>query len=130
MENRKAKLGPLLIIIAACFWGSMGIFVTHLEAYGFTAIQIVAIRLTLAAVLFSIILLFIDRTGFKIALRDIPLFLGLGLGSILGTVALRRYSPYTVTTYTFVFAGSENLPLLLGFCVLTAVIVLNVRGKA
>ena len=72
--------------------------------------------------LFSIILLFIDRSGFKIALRDIPLFLGLGLGSILGTVALRRYSPYTVTTYTFVFAGSENLPLLLGVCVLTALV--------
>ena len=28
------------------------------------------------------------------------------------------------------FAGSENLPLLLGFCVLAAVVVLNVRGKA
>ena len=83
MENRKTNLGPLLIIIAACFWGSMGIFVRHLETYGFTAIQIVAIRLTLAAVLFSIILLFIDRSGFKIALRDIPLFLGLGIGSIL-----------------------------------------------
>ena len=66
----------------------------------------------------------------KNPLCDIPLFLGLGLGSILGTVALRRYSPYTVTTYTFVFAGSENLPLLLGFCVLAAVVVLNVRGKA
>ena len=228
MEKRRTNLGPLLIIIAACFWGSMGIFVRHLETYGFTAIQIVSIRLTLAAVLFSIILLFIDRSGFKIALRDIPLFLGLGIGSILffticyfsaitmmplstaaillytspiwimlmsalffheklnakklialalafagcvlvsgisgdgitvmglllglgsglgyglysilGTVALRRYSPYTVTTYTFVFAafgswfvcrpanmiskfaGSENLPLLLGFCVLTALV--------
>lgn len=228
MENRKANLGPLLIIIAACFWGSMGIFVRHLKTYGFTAIQIVSIRLTLAAVLFSIIQIFIDRSGFKIALRDIPLFLGLGLGSILffticyfsaitimplstaaillytspiwimlmsaiffheklnakklialalafagcvlvsgisgngitviglllglgsglgyglysilGTVALRRYSPYTVTTYTFIFAAigswfincpaemiskfqaSGNLPLLLGFCLLTALI--------
>ena len=80
---KKPKLGPLLIIIAACFWGSMGIFVRHLEAYGFTAIQIVSIRLTLAAVIFSIFQIFIDRSGFKIALRDIPLFLGLGLGSIL-----------------------------------------------
>ena len=25
MEKRKTNLGPLLIIIAACFWGSMGI---------------------------------------------------------------------------------------------------------
>lgn len=228
MKNHKTNFGPILIIIAACFWGSMGIFVRHLEAYGFTAIQIVSIRLTLAAVLFSIIQIFIDRSGFKITLRDIPLFLGLGLGSILffticyfsaitimplstaaillytspiwimlmsaiffheklnakklialalafagcvlvsgisgngitmmglllglgsglgyglysilGTVALRCYSPYTVTTYTFIFAacgswfvsrpaemiskftGSENLPLLIGFCVLTALV--------
>ena len=228
LKNKKSNLGPILIIIATCFWGSMGIFVRHLEAYGFTAIQIVSIRLTLAALIFSILQIFIDRAGFKIALRDIPLFLGLGLGSILffticyfsaitimplstaaillytspiwimlmsalffheklnakklialalafagcvlvsgisgdgitvmglllglgsglgyglysilGTVALRRYSPYSVTTYTFIFAaigswivsrpanmiskfaGSENLPLLLVFCLLTALI--------
>ena len=30
---------------------------------------------------------------------------GYGLYSILGTVALRRYSPYTVTTWTFLFAA-------------------------
>ena len=228
LKNKKSNLGPILIIIAACFWGSMGIFVRHLEAYGFTAIQIVSIRLTLAAVIFSILQIFIDRAGFKIALRDIPLFLGLGLGSILffticyfsaitimplstaaillytspiwimlmaafffheklnakklialalafagcvlvsgisgdgitvvglllglgsglgyglysilGTVALRRYSPYTVTTWTFIFAacgswcvcrpadmilkfaGAEKLPMLLGFCILTALV--------
>ena len=228
MEKQKTNLGPILIIIAACFWGSMGIFVRHLEAYGFTAIQIVSIRLTIAALLFSILQIFIDRAGFKIALRDIPLFLGLGLGSILffticyfsaitfmplstaaillytspiwimlmsalffhekmnakklialalafagcvlvsgisgggitaaglllglgsglgyglysilGTIALRRYSPYTVTTYTFIFAAcgswcvcrpanmisnfaaAENLPLLLGFCFLTGLV--------
>ena len=228
LKNKKSNFGPILIIIAACFWGSMGIFVRHLEAYGFTAIQIVSIRLTLAALIFSILQIFIDRAGFKIALRDIPLFLGLGLGSILffticyfsaitimplstaaillytspiwimlmaalffheklntrklialalafagcvlvsgisgdgitavglliglgsglgyglysilGTVALRRYSPYTVTTWTFIFAAcgswcvcrpgdmilkfaeAERLPMLLGFCVLTALV--------
>ena len=31
--------------------------------------------------------------------------LGYGLYSILGTIALRKYSPYTVTAYTFIFAG-------------------------
>ena len=31
--------------------------------------------------------------------------LGYGLYSILGTIALRRYSPYTVTTYTFLTAA-------------------------
>ena len=31
---------------------------------------------------------------------------GYGLYSILGTIALRRYSPFTVTTYTFLFASA------------------------
>ena len=75
--------GPLLIIIAACFWGSMGIFVRGLGEYGFSPIQIVAIRITLAALMFCGLLFAKDRSGFKIRPRDIPLFLGLGFGSIL-----------------------------------------------
>lgn len=228
MKNTKTNLGPLLIIIAACFWGSMGIFVRKLESFDFSAIQIVSIRLTLAALFFCLVQLIVDPSGFKIALRDIPLFLGLGFGSILffticyfsaitimplstaaillytspiwimlmsaiffhekmnakklialalafagcvlvsgisgggitmvglllglgsglgyglysilGTIALRRYFPYTVTTYTFLFAGlgswfickpidmishftqAPNLPFLIGFCFLTALV--------
>ena len=83
MNNRKWNIGPILIIIAGCFWGSMGIFVRKLGVYGFSSIQIVAIRVTLAALIFSILLAIKDRSGFRISLRDIPLFLGLGLGSIL-----------------------------------------------
>ncbi len=75
--------GPALIILAGCFWGSMGIFVRKLGAYGFSSIQIVSIRVTLAALIFALVLFIKDPSGFKISLRDIPLFLGLGLGSIL-----------------------------------------------
>ena len=196
MEKSKRNFGPLLIILAGCFWGSMGIFVRELSAHGFSPIQIVSCRLTIAALVFSLILLIKDRSGFRIALRDLPLFLGLGFGSILfftvcyfsaitvmplstaaillytspiwimlmsvlffreklnrtkiialafafagcvlvsgisgegltvtglllglgagfgyglysilGTIALRRYSPYTVTTYTFLFASAGS----------------------
>ena len=61
----------------------MGIFVRKLGTYGFSAIQIVSIRITLAALIFSLVLLVKDRRGFKISPKDIPLFLGLGFGSIL-----------------------------------------------
>ena len=219
-DKKKFNYGPVLIILAACFWGSMGIFVRNLTTYGFTSIQIVAIRITLAAIIFSLFLLIKDRAGFKISPKDIPLFLGLGLGSILffticyfaaitimpytspfwimlmsvlffheklnavkiialimafggcvlvsgisgegitivglllglgsgigyglysilGTIALKRYSPYTVTTYTFViaaigswficrpkdmfakFTAAPNLLWLIFFCFLTALI--------
>lgn len=78
-----SKIGTALIILAGCFWGSMGIFVRKLGTYGFGAIQIVSIRITLAALIFSLVLLVKDRRGFKISPKDIPLFLGLGFGSIL-----------------------------------------------
>ena len=82
-SKSSSKLGTALIILAGCFWGSMGIFVRKLGTYGFSAIQIVSIRITLAALIFSLVLLVKDRRGFKISAKDIPLFLGLGFGSIL-----------------------------------------------
>ena len=83
MATKNRNAGPLLIILAGCFWGSMGIFVRKLSEYGLSPIQIVAVRITVAALAFSLLLLVKDRSGFRIALRDLPLFLGLGLGSIL-----------------------------------------------
>jgi len=228
MKKSSCNTGPLLIILAGCFWGSMGIFVRKLTGSGFTSVQIVSIRVTLAALFFLLLLFFRDRSGFRISLRDLPLFLGLGFGSILfftvcyftaitmmplstaaillytspiwimlmsalffrekmngrkllalalafagcvlvsgvtgegitftgllvglgsglgyglysilGTVALRRYSPYTVTAYTFLFAAAgswlicgpsdmvskfaaaPDLPGLILFCCLTALV--------
>ena len=228
MEKAKRNIGPALILLAGCFWGSMGIFVRRLADYGFSSIQIVAIRVTLAALIFCMLLLIKDPSGFRISVKDFPLFLGLGFGSILfftvcyftaitmmplstaaillytspiwimlmsvlffhekltgrkllalvlafagcvlvsgisgegmtlpgllvglgsgignglysilGTVALRRYSPFTVTTYTFVFAAlgswlicrpaemlakfaaAPDLPGLVFFCFLTALV--------
>ena len=72
-----------MIILAGCFWGCMGIFVRKLGTFGFNPIQIASIRLTVAALVFALVLFFKDRTGFRIALRDLPLFLGLGFGSVL-----------------------------------------------
>lgn len=196
MEKTKRGIGPMLILLAGCFWGSMGIFVRRLGAFGFSSIQIVSIRVTLAALVFCALLFVRDRSGFRISPRDLPLFLGLGFGSILfftvcyftaisimplstaaillytspiwimlmsvlffrerltrrkvlalvlafagcvlvsgvagegltvtgllvglgsgigyglysilGTIALRRYSPYTVTAYTFLFAAAGS----------------------
>ena len=195
--KEKRNFGPILIILAGCFWGSMGIFVRRLSTYGFDSVQIVAIRVCLAALIFCVLLLVKDRSGFRISLKDLPLFLGLGVGSvlffavcyftaitmmplstaaillytspiwimlmsvlffhekltgkkltalvlaftgcilvsgisgdgitlpglliglgsgigyglysILGTIVLRRYSPYTVTTYTFLFAAAGSI---------------------
>ena len=81
--KQQSGIGTAFIILAGIFWGSMGIFVRKLDGYGFSSIQIVSIRVTLAALIFALVLLIKDRGGFKISLKDIPLFMGLGFGSIL-----------------------------------------------
>ena len=82
--------------------------------------------------------------GGKVTVMGILVGLGSGLGyglySIFGTFALKKYSPYTVTCYTFLIAGLgsvfaanpidlfakisavENKPALIGFVLLTAVV--------
>lgn len=82
MKNRQ-MIGTLLIIIAGCFWGSQGIFVREFASYGFSSIQISTIRLTLAAVIYVLILLIRRRSEFRISLKDIPLLIGMGTGSVL-----------------------------------------------
>ena len=81
--HNKSPMGDILIIIAGLFWGSMGIFVRHLNNLGFTSIQVACLRLVTAGILFALILLIKDPKGFKIKAKDIPLFLALGLVSIL-----------------------------------------------
>ena len=88
MEKKKRHIGPALIILAGCFWGSMGIFVRRLGAFGFSSIQIVSIRVTLAALFFCLLLAVKDPSGFRISPRDLPLFFGLGILLILAAVIL------------------------------------------
>ena len=75
-------MGSALIIAAGALWGTMGIFVRSLGEYGFDSIQISALRLCAAALCFLGLLLARRGRGFRIQLRDLPLFLGLGVGSV------------------------------------------------
>lgn len=81
--EKNGALGGILIVTAGLFWGSMGLFVRHLNSLGFTSIQVACLRLVTAGILFALILLIKDPKGFKISAKDIPLFLALGLVSIL-----------------------------------------------
>lgn len=83
MNKQSKAFGPGLIILAGIFWGSMGLFVRTLRRYGFSSIQITSVRLTFAAVFFVLLVLWKDPKGFRIRLKDIPLFLGLGIVSVL-----------------------------------------------
>ena len=85
MENKTntGLSGALLILLAGVFWGSMGIFTRPLNAFGFSSLHLVFLRLGLGAAVFALLLLARGREGLRIRARDIPLFLGLGLVSVL-----------------------------------------------
>jgi len=74
--------GSALIITAAVFWGLMGLFVRSFSAYGFTSGHVAALRLGVGALIFALVMLVKDRGLFRIALRDLPVFLGLGICSL------------------------------------------------
>ena len=83
MEKKQNMGGTLLILLAGTFWGSMGLFTRPLNGYGLSALHLVFLRLGLGALVFALLLLLRDRVGLRIALRDLPLFLALGLLSVL-----------------------------------------------
>lgn len=76
------KLAVLLVLTAGTLWGAIGIFVRHYTALGLGSMQIVALRLVLAAVMFSIFILLYNRRLFRIRLRDLWCFLGTGIISL------------------------------------------------
>ncbi len=73
----------LAILAAGCLWGFMGLFTRNLYALGFDAPGAVIVRCGLAAVFFAVLLLVQDPKLFRIRLRDLWCFLGVGLCSLL-----------------------------------------------
>ena len=71
------------ILGAGFLWGFMGLFTRRLTAFGFSSQAAVIARCGFACVLFGITLLIRDRKLFRIRLRDLWCFLGIGLCSLL-----------------------------------------------
>lgn len=76
------RYAPWLIVGAGVLWGTMGIFVRRLGMLGLSSLQIAAIRLTVAAAVFMIALLFGKKEKRKIALRDLGWFALTGFVSV------------------------------------------------
>jgi len=106
-KNNNAA-GSLLILLAGILWGSMGLFVRRLSVLGFDSLQITAGRLSFAALLFWLLLLLRrPKEERAIRLQDLPLFLGLGLASILfftvcyfAAIAIMPLSTAAILLYT------------------------------
>ncbi len=65
-------------------FGAAGVFVRSLLGYGFSGITVIFLRFTFAAIEMLILILCTDRRLLKIKLRDLPIFIGTGLGCMFG----------------------------------------------
>lgn len=73
----------IYIIIAGTLWGIISVFVNQLKDIGFNSMQVVSIRVFFSALILVLYLLIKDINQLKIHLKDIPLFIGTGVGSII-----------------------------------------------
>ena len=73
----------IFILAAAALWGCIGVFFKLLSGAGLDAMQSVAVRVIIAAVIYTVWLLATDREALRIRLRDFPYFIGTGICSLV-----------------------------------------------
>lgn len=78
-----SKLSPLFIVLAGCLWGTMGIFVRRLNDAGIESMNIVFIRALFTAAITFALTAIRNKELLKIKLRDVWIFAGTGLISIV-----------------------------------------------
>ena len=98
------KLAPVFVLAAGTLWGLMGIFVRKLGTYGFSSLQIACLRILFGAALFLMITGIFRRELLKIRFRDVGLFLGMGLLSLL---------LFTVCYFTTIHLASLSVAAIL-----------------
>lgn len=77
------KFAPILIILAGCFWGTLGLFVRKLTDMGLDSLDIGAIRNSFTAVILFLIVGLRDRKSMKIKLKSIPWLAAAGIFSVV-----------------------------------------------
>lgn len=85
MNNQKACMtkGIIFVLIAAAFWGTMGVFVRYLKNAGLSSLEITQIRITVGFFCIGGYLLLFRRDLLRIRLKDLWCFLGTGVVSLL-----------------------------------------------
>lgn len=79
---KKKWLATVLVLLAAALWGSMGLFVRHYNGIGLGSMDVVLVRMLVAAVFMPAIVAAVQPSAFKIRLKDLWVFCGTGLLSI------------------------------------------------
>ena len=95
------------IVFAGVLWGTMGYFVRHMGARGYSSEDIVIVRSGVAAIFFALLILIQDRHLFRIRVRDFWCFFGSGIISMLfftycyySSIRLSSMSTAAILLYT------------------------------
>ena len=73
----------LYVILAGLLWGLISLFIRPLSAAGFSSLQIVMLRMVFSAAILLVFVLLKDRSLLKIHIKDIWMFIGTGVVSIV-----------------------------------------------
>jgi drug/metabolite transporter (DMT)-like permease len=79
----KNRLAYIYVLLGASLWGIIGLFIDELSQLGFTALQIVTLRVVSAAMMLTLYLAITNPNLLKIDFRDSLSFIGTGIFSIV-----------------------------------------------
>lgn len=79
----KTRLPAIMIIVAACCWGCMGLLVRTLNSTGLTTMEIVAMRSFVTFAVMALGSLLFCKDAFIIKIKDIWCFVGTGILSVV-----------------------------------------------
>lgn len=111
-----------LICLAGILWGTSGLFVNFLAPMGFTTMQMVCMRGSIAAISMALYVLFFNRSLFKISGKQLLFSVGSGISmfvtgtayyaamrasSVSTAVILMYTAPVFVMTYSVAFLGER-----------------------
>ena len=139
------KLPFLYIILAGISWGSSGIFVHYLAPWGFSSMQMAALRGSISFCALALFALIRDRSLFRIRLSDALLFLCIGtsmfcsatfyyssmqMTSVSTAVVLMYTAPVYVSIVSAIFFGERFSRLkllavvlmLVGCCLVSGIV--------
>lgn len=122
MNNCMKKMAFFYIVFASVLWGTSGIFFNLLAPFGFSSLQMTAMRGVVAAIAFTIYILFTDRKLFKVGFKNFCMFALNGItmygsavlyyeaikqSSVSAAVILMYTAPIFVMAYSVAFLGEK-----------------------
>jgi len=135
----------IYIILAGICWGTSGLFVNALSAYGFSPVQIIAARGVVSAIVMSLYVAIRDKKLFRVTKQELLFYFLAGMGILLtGTfyfvsmqmtsvstaVVLMYTEPIFVMVYSVLFFGEKLNPLkiisvismMIGCCLVSGIV--------